>query len=396
MGIACVSAAKKQGGTLHQDTASHLRTVAAGEVIYAEGFAGNPGIYIITEGRVELSTQCEERRVVLAVLGKDECFGESALLPSAPRASTARALTFCRLIVIDPTTVEGELERVSPLLGLLLHSLIRRNRRADEFRPAHMSADLYSGVVAYANLLRVLAEARTQQAGPDDARDEVSIPLADVFQQCQSITGHPRMHVLATLKRMETLDLIALEAADNHDQSIRFDASRIVDRAQRAADRGVGVSLAAELDQDGLTHFDALVGIEKQLLLDKLARADRGALDVSRMPARPNQQFESLNDVIFIDDRTLFDTVSAFPSTDLAKMLVAETDRAVSERLLSVMTKARQHDVLRIIRQDVAVEPHEIDEIEQRFMRLLKSIKAGGSGSISASNSAANPASNSI
>lgn len=344
-------------------------------MIYSEGFSGNPGIYIIAEGRVEISTRCDEKSVVLAVLGKDECFGESALLPSAPRGSTARALSFCRMIVIDPETVQGELARGSPLLGLLLHSLIRKGRQADELRPAHMSADLYSGIVSYANLLSVLAEARQHHAG------EASIPLAEVFKRCQAITGHPRMHILATLKRMETLNLIAFDEAEaaadviGDSRTIVFDPSQVVELAQNAADHGAAESIISELEQDGLTNYDALVGIEKQLLLDKLARADRGALDTARLPAKSSPGFDSLVDLMFIDDRTLFDTVNAFPSSDLAKMLVAETERNVSERLLSVMTKAQQHEVLRIIRQDVETDPVELDDIEQRFMRLLKSVK---------------------
>ena len=58
-------------------------------------------------------------------------------------------------------------------------------------------------------------------------------------------------------------------------------------------------------------------------------------------------------------------------------MLIAETDRAVSERLLWVMTRARQHEVSRIIRNDPEIDPLEIEDIARRFIRLLKSIKSG-------------------
>ena len=77
------------------------------------------------------------------------------------------------------------------------------------------------------------------------------------------------------------------------------------------------------------------------------------------------------------DDRTLFDTVSAFDPSDLAKMLISATDRAVSERLLWVMTRARQHEVSRIIRSNPEIDPLETEDIARRFMRLLKSIKSG-------------------
>jgi len=377
---------------LHQEKAPLFRAVAPGEVVYSEGFAGNASIYVIAEGKIEISTRSDERRVVLAILGKDECFGESALLRSEPRGSTARALTSCRLIVIDPTTVEAELERVSPLLRHLMRSLIRRSKRVDELLPAHTNADHLQGIVSYASLLSLMARADSHDARRHPNSENVSISFLDAFKQCQAILGHPRTHIVAMLKRMQTLNLIAFETARGHDgddvaptaiddaaerQVIVFDPVRIIESAQRVADHSLGLSIVSELEQAGLSNLDALIGIEKQLLLDKLSRGNNGDHPVSKKPPRSAHEYESLADIEFIDDRTLFDTVSAFDPTDLAKMLIGETDRAVSERLLWVMTRARQHEVSRIIRSDPEIDPLEIEQINRRFIRLLKSIKTG-------------------
>jgi len=377
---------------LHQEKAPLFRAVAPGEVVYSEGFAGNASIYVIAEGKIEISTRSDERRVVLAILGKDECFGESALLRSEPRGSTARALTSCRLIVIDPTTVEAELERVSPLLRHLMRSLIRRSKRVDELLPAHTNADLLHGIVSYASLLSLMARADSHDARRHPNPENVSISFLDAFKQCQAILGHPRTHIVAMLKRMQTLNLVAFETARGDDgddvaptaiddaaerQVIVFDPVRIIESAQRVADHSLGLSIVSELEQAGLSNLDALIGIEKQLLLDKLSRGNNGDHPVSKTPPRSTHEHESLTDIEFIDDRTLFDTVSAFDPCDLAKMLIAETDRAVSERLLWVMTRARQHEVSRIIRSDPEIDPLEIEQINRRFIRLLKSIKTG-------------------
>jgi len=377
---------------LHQDNAPQFRTVAAGEVVYSEGFAGHACIYVIAEGKIEISTRRDERRVVLAILGKDECFGECALLRSEPRGSTARALSFCRLIVIDPTMVEVELERVSPLLRHLVRSLIRRNKRVDELLPAHTNTDLPHGIVSYASLLSLMARADSHGARTRQNPENVSISFVDAFKQCQAILGHPRMHIMAMLKRMQTLNLIEFETAREgagdeanssaiddaaERQAVVFDSVRIIESAQRVADHSLGLSIVSELEQAGLKNLDALIGIEKQLLLDKLSRADKGDSTISKKPPRSIHEYESLADIEFIDDRTLFDTVSAFDPCDLAKMLVSATDRAVSERLLWVMTKARQHEVSRIIRTNPDIDPLEIEDIARRFIRLLKSIKSG-------------------
>jgi CRP-like cAMP-binding protein len=375
---------------LHQENAPLFRAVAAGEVVYSEGYAGNACIYVIVEGKVEISTKCDERRVLLAILGKDECFGECALLRSEPRESTARALSFCRLIVIDPTTVEVELERVSPLLRHLMRSLIRRNKRVDELLPRHANADRLHGIVSYANLLSLIARAESHHARCRPNSENVSISFVEAFKQCQAIIGHPRMQIMAMLKRMETLNLIAFETARGNfiddaasstandaveRQIVVFDPGRIIESAQRVADHSLGISIIRELEQAGLTNLDALIGIEKQLQLDKLSREDNGALTISKKPPRYSNEFKSLDHLQFIDDRTLFYTVSAFDIYDLAKMLASATDRAVSDRLLSVMTEARKQEVSRIIRSNPVIDPIETEDINRRFIRLLKSIK---------------------
>ncbi len=63
---------------MNQQQSSRSRTAAPGEVIYSEGFVGESVIYVIAEGKVEISTRCDEKKVVLATLGKGEIFGESA------------------------------------------------------------------------------------------------------------------------------------------------------------------------------------------------------------------------------------------------------------------------------------------------------------------------------
>ncbi|WP_438876653.1 cyclic nucleotide-binding domain-containing protein, partial [Bacillus cereus group sp. BC7] len=77
---------------------------------------GEPVIFLITDGKVELSTRCEDKRVVVATLGRGEFFGESALLAAEPRAHTAKALSFCQLTVVPAGMLDEEIERVSALL----------------------------------------------------------------------------------------------------------------------------------------------------------------------------------------------------------------------------------------------------------------------------------------
>ena len=400
---------------MNQENSSRLRAFAPGEVIYSEGYVGTSAIYVIAEGKVEISTKCDERRVVLATLGKGECFGESALLPSEPRGSTAKALSFCRLSVIDAKVVEEELERVSPLLRHLMRTLIRRNKRKDELLATYTNADFLPGIVSYAHLLSLMSgtESREMQ-GRRPQSDEVAIPLTEVCKRCQAVAGHPRVHVMAMLKRMEKLNLVALEfgraeflgnapapVADDTSgrQVVTFDPVRIIERAQRVGGHDLDISIASELELIELADLEALIGVERQLILDKLSRAEiaedifafrrakvltyienNGVAYFSKKKVRAASELESLTDLDLVDDRTLFDALSAFDTYDLAKLLASATDRSVSERLLSVMTKARQSETSWIMRRDLVINPLEIQDIEQRFIQLVKSIKAGPAG----------------
>jgi CRP-like cAMP-binding protein len=397
---------------LKQENSSRLRTVAPGEIIYTEGFVGHSAIYVIAEGKVEISARCDERRVVLATLGKGECFGESALLPSEPRGSTAKALSFCRLSVIDANVVEEELEQVSPLLRHMLRTLIRRNKRKDELLATYTNADFLPGVVSYAHVLNLMACAEPREGRARRVQsEEISLALSDVLKKCQAIAGHPRVHVMAMLKRMEKLNLIALETgrldylgnsstptvvedSATGRQIVTFDPVRVIERAQKVGDHDLDIAIAGELELIELSDLEALIGVERQLILDKLSRAeiaedifafrrskvltyieDNGVQYFSKK-RRTAAEVESLSDLDLVDDRLLFDTVSAFDTYDLAKLLSSATDPAVSERLLSVMTKARQSETSWIMRRDLVISPAEIQEIEYRFIQQLKSIKA--------------------
>jgi HEAT repeat protein len=68
----------------------------SGEVIFSEGEQGD-ALYLVTEGKVRLYRDDK----LLMELGERECFGEMALLDSAPRTATVIALNAVNLLKID-------------------------------------------------------------------------------------------------------------------------------------------------------------------------------------------------------------------------------------------------------------------------------------------------------
>ena len=111
---------------IHQYNQSHhlftIETYSPGEMIVREG---EPGLcaYFIQAGEVEVIRKDQGQDKVIAKLGKDEYFGEMALLSSEPRNASVRALkgtrvaalgrdNFVKLLGVLPQTKESILQTV--------------------------------------------------------------------------------------------------------------------------------------------------------------------------------------------------------------------------------------------------------------------------------------------
>jgi hypothetical protein len=114
------------GVALYRYNARHhlfdVETYSSGEVIIREGDPGDCA-YFIQEGQVEVVRQEQGQDRVIATLGKDEYFGEMALLSNAPRNATVRAAketrvaalgkdNFIKLLGVLPETKESILHTV--------------------------------------------------------------------------------------------------------------------------------------------------------------------------------------------------------------------------------------------------------------------------------------------
>ncbi|CAG9272819.1 Crp/Fnr family transcriptional regulator [Paraburkholderia unamae] len=395
------------------------RTAAPGEIIYSEGFAGERLIFVIADGKVEISTRCDDKKVVMATLGRGEFFGETALLGAEPRPNTAKALSFCQLTVVPASIIEDELERVSPLLRHVVRTLTRRVKAKDDLLATYTHADFMPGVLSYAHVLALIAGAndRADRADGDTwsrqgaAAAEVSVPLADVVHKCRAVAGHSRPHVMAMLRRMEKLNLIAVQSGQATHlgsgtaaaegalsrQVVTFDPVRIVERAAQVADADLDVSINSELELIELADLETLIGVERKVILNKLSHAEiadevfafrkskvlnfveqKGVAYFSKRTNRGTGEIKALDDLLFVDQRTLFDAVSTLDTYDLAKLLASIEDQAVSERLLSVMADARKNEVSWVMRRDIKIDPVEVEDIEQRLLEAVRSLKSPG------------------
>lgn len=109
------------------------RHIAAGEVIFKEGDAGDYA-YIIEEGSVEISTVIDGKPVVLNVLSQGIMFGELALVDGRTRSASASANTDVLLTVVTKEQVNMRVESADPILRMLLFVVMRYFRSETSWR----------------------------------------------------------------------------------------------------------------------------------------------------------------------------------------------------------------------------------------------------------------------
>ncbi len=109
--------------------ALYRRRVAAGTLLFDEGDEADCA-YIVERGQVEIAATRATGSVVLTRLGPGEIFGEMALVDGAPRSASARCLGDCVFVVVGRDQIHREIAGATPLMSILLRTLIHRLRVA--------------------------------------------------------------------------------------------------------------------------------------------------------------------------------------------------------------------------------------------------------------------------
>ena len=106
--------------------------VPAGRVLIRQGELGSEA-FVISEGRAKATIRGKGS----AKLGPGECFGEMALLHSAPRSATVTAESDMRLLVLGSRQFSALIEEVPAVGRRVLAALAERLREAERVQPHH-------------------------------------------------------------------------------------------------------------------------------------------------------------------------------------------------------------------------------------------------------------------
>lgn len=102
--------------------------IKKGDFIFKQGQRGQQA-YLIEEGQVEIfHTHKDDAETHLAVIGEGELFGEMALIDSSIRSASTRALTDCKLLVIERDQLIDKINASDSVVQLMMRILLKRLR----------------------------------------------------------------------------------------------------------------------------------------------------------------------------------------------------------------------------------------------------------------------------
>ena len=125
------SACTKRDLTLIAALAEEVE-VPAGRVLMRQGDLGREA-FVIADGRAKVTIRGKRS----TKLGPGECFGEMALLHSAPRSATVTAESDMRLFVLGSREFSALIERVPVVGQRVMAALAERLRDAERAQPHH-------------------------------------------------------------------------------------------------------------------------------------------------------------------------------------------------------------------------------------------------------------------
>jgi CRP-like cAMP-binding protein len=191
------------------------RRFTAGDVLFQDGEPAGEA-FLLQEGRVRLIKRVGAVERVLRVLRPGDLFGESALVPGAPRNSTAIALDDGAALALDPATFQQVLA-ANPTVGArVLAQVIRRLRDAEDQIEILMLRDTQSKiVVALIKLAQQALGAAGGQDGPTsllvspmDLSARVGLDVDTVKRNVQELRDSGYVRIVE--ERVEITDLGAL------------------------------------------------------------------------------------------------------------------------------------------------------------------------------------------
>lgn len=168
------------------------REYKSGHVIFKDGDPGQT-MFIILEGKVEITKLLGDQKTVLATLDKGSIFGEMAIIDREPRSATATTLSDTTMLEISREMFHDRLAQVPGWMQSFFAILVDRLRSATRLQSILLTQGAGRQIL---NLLAVLV-----QSGDKDATDRVILPINETAGKMAFILGLEEELVSKTIHR---------------------------------------------------------------------------------------------------------------------------------------------------------------------------------------------------
>lgn len=118
------------------------KELASNEILFHDGEPGE-SLFVVKSGEIELFVKdTAGQKIVLTVAGKNDLFGELAMLDNKPRSATAIALTETKLLVLDREDLLSLFQKKPDTALSLLASITGMLRKSNELIKTRVSRNL--------------------------------------------------------------------------------------------------------------------------------------------------------------------------------------------------------------------------------------------------------------
>ncbi len=183
-----------------------------GEVIIRENTPGN-NAYIIQSGKVEVSKNFGNQRVVFTILDKGSIFGEMCLVDNMPRSATVTALEETTVTILSQVNFKQSLKQ-NPAVETIFKVITNRLRETDIMVNPLRSTNFYFSLCS---LIYYLSRAEGSKL-----EGKLHLDYDFVLRECCMILAMEKDLVEKVMNRMVFTKLIRLDKEQKPDRERRI------------------------------------------------------------------------------------------------------------------------------------------------------------------------------
>lgn len=389
------------------DVGDKTKIFHKGQPIYREGQSSNEA-YIIKQGAVGLYRLAGNRRVSLGLLRPGQIFGEMGVIAGEKRSSSAEALEYTEVIVLDQGMLQSLLLKSPRPVQIITGYLIERVRELNALVPDRPSSNTFASVC---NIILLAWRGAAKTTPKNEAAQMSAAELSKTIKEILLITQAEIDAILDVLAKVHIIDLSEIKGTYYRKDPLLGTMKKSSDFVKERllsipdADRFARVSknLAKDYQDQTLTDlefvdlddFTALTGGQPDVILKRIGYGEvppgvfyfhkptalafasaKGAefFQKAKRPRMKAEDLQSLDDLAGVDNSTLEEALSKL---GFYKVSIAAASAGAEARAKIFHNLSKK--IAGVVKEEIArmedIDPGEAADVEDELLSLIKSIK---------------------